>query len=133
MVHALKEAQRVIKQEGLIIDLRPIAQDTILELVTDDQVIPVGLIDGSKGKVHDAATNRALTAVGKNLREIGRDCLIVSVNYESLHELIEHLSESSRRALISDQAIQLIHKLTKRKHVHLRFYEDVRLTCYRLK
>lgn len=133
MVHALKEAQRVIKQEGLIIDLRPIAHDATLELVTDDKVIPVGLIDGSKGKVHDAATNRALTAVGDNLQEVSRDRFIVSVNYESLQELIEHLSESSRRALISDQAIQLIHKQTKRKHMHLRFYEDVRLTCYRLK
>ena len=132
MVDALMEAQRVLKRGGILIDLRPIARDAPLEVVFDEKVIPVGLIDGSKGKIHDAATDRALATVARSFLEIGKRNYKVSVNYNSLDETMERLAESSRHAQLSSRVIGKIKKITNQEKIHLRYYEHVRLTCYRV-
>ncbi len=60
MVHALKEAWRVLKQEGILIDLRPIAVDTPLLILTRAGWQPAGMPDQSPDRIHDNASDRAM-------------------------------------------------------------------------
>ena len=49
MVHALKEIWRVLVLDGIMIDLRPFADNWPLAVVDGGQVYDVGLLDASPG------------------------------------------------------------------------------------
>ncbi len=133
MVHALQEARRVIKPNGLLIDIRPLARDATLELVMGERIEPIELIDGSLGKPHDAAVVRALGAIEEVLEKIDQNYFQTSVNYHSLEEMITRLSGSERQKMISDKGVSKIRNLAGDGPVHVRYFEQVQLTTYRLR
>ena len=53
MVHALREAWRVLVPGGCLIDLRPLAKDPPLEVIVDDQVeyLTCGFYNGTIGAI----------------------------------------------------------------------------------
>ncbi len=59
MVHALKEAGRILDRDGILIDLRPICFDTPLEIVTATGCESTDLLDMSLGIAHDIAADNA--------------------------------------------------------------------------
>ena len=60
MVHALKEIWRVLILSGYLIDLRPYTHQRPIELVTPNEVFPIGFIDSSAGIPDDVAANSAI-------------------------------------------------------------------------
>ena len=60
MVHALKEAWRVLAFEGSLIDLRPLAGQSRIEVMIDKRVLSAGLLDESSDKLDDIAADEAL-------------------------------------------------------------------------
>jgi hypothetical protein len=65
MVHALKEAWRVVKPAGVIIDLRPISIDTPLLILTASGWESAGLPDQGPDRVHDNASNGSIRKLVK--------------------------------------------------------------------
>lgn len=63
MVHALKEIWRVSRRNGILIDLRPLANDSPVEVVADGQVSVAGRVDDSLGVPDDTAANEALAQI----------------------------------------------------------------------
>lgn len=63
MVHALKEAWRVLKPHGTLVDVRPICGNFPLEIMTPAGYQSAGMIDGNPGKDLDIAANRAIRSV----------------------------------------------------------------------
>jgi hypothetical protein len=60
MVHALQECRRVLKASGGLIDIRPLANDPAVEILTDSQVLIGGQVDDSAGVPDDEAANQAI-------------------------------------------------------------------------
>jgi hypothetical protein len=64
MVHALKEARRVLIPEGLLIDIRPLAERWPIEVVSARGIQETGRVNDLPEQVNaDLASNRALQEV----------------------------------------------------------------------
>ena len=63
MVHALKEAWRVLKPRGFIIDLRPLPIDVPLEVVYEGGCEATGMVDMTLNWEFDVAPDKAIDQV----------------------------------------------------------------------
>ena len=60
MVHALKEAWRLLRRGGMLIDLRPLSVDVPLLILTINGWKSAGMPDQSPDRVHEHAADRAM-------------------------------------------------------------------------
>ncbi len=63
MVHALREAWRVLLPQGIMIDLRPLCADAPLEVVFTGGSALAGQVDQSPGIAHEVAADQAIESV----------------------------------------------------------------------
>jgi len=92
MVHALREAWRVLRPEGALVDLRPLAREANLELVHDGSASLACSRDSWKALPDDAACERSLDRViGEGLfaleRRLDFECALW---WESAEEWLLH-------------------------------------------
>ena len=66
MVHALKEAYRVLIPQGIMIDVRPLSVDVPLEIIYKGGSESAGIIDMSPDIDLDIAADRAIASVVKD-------------------------------------------------------------------
>ena len=66
MVHALKEIWRALAPRGILIDLRPLADQWPIEILDGDQATLAGHVDDSQDTVADTDANNALLRVEGN-------------------------------------------------------------------
>jgi len=66
MVHALKEAYRVLIPQGIMIDVRPLSVDVPLEIIYKGGSESAGIIDMSPDIDLDIAADRAIDSVVKD-------------------------------------------------------------------
>ncbi len=110
MVDALRECWRVVRPGGQLIDLRPLASVSPVELGSVDGVVQVGQIDGSPGAPHDRASDEAL----RTAHEEGRFALERVVRFDLYShwdrpdDLFDRLTHSSRRTLPSEHELARI-------------------------
>lgn len=134
MVNALNEAERVVRTGGTLIDLRPIADDAPIEIVTPEEVVSVARVDGSPGLPHDKAADDAVKiAIGK-LPCSDRKQFRVAVYWDSVAEMVERLDASSRHLKPTPREIESIARLFDEcdSPLGLRFHETMRLTSYHI-
>jgi hypothetical protein len=65
MVHALKEAWRVMAPLGIMMDIRPLSIDSPLEVISGEVREFVGIVDMSPGLKYDVAADQAIETVKK--------------------------------------------------------------------
>jgi hypothetical protein len=65
MVHALKEAYRILIPGGIMIDVRPLSVDVPLEIIYKGGMDSAGIIDMSPGVPLDIAADQAIASVVK--------------------------------------------------------------------
>jgi hypothetical protein len=63
MVHALREARRVLVHDGVLIDTRPVTVPTGIEVSVRDRWVAAFKFDGSPGLADDEAVRRARESV----------------------------------------------------------------------
>jgi hypothetical protein len=63
MVHALKEAWRVIAPQGVMMDIRPLSVDTPLEVISGEVRQLAGIVDMSPDLKYDIAADEAIETV----------------------------------------------------------------------
>lgn len=98
MVHALLECWRVLKPDGLLIDLRPFHSNPPLEIRTADEIFVPGHVDDSGGAPDDIAADEAIAEVvrhGQFLRTM-QDTFNLADYWDTLDGLLEHAEESWR-------------------------------------
>ncbi len=68
MVHALHEAWRILRPQGILIDLRPLCTDAPLEIVFTGGYESAGLVDMSLGIPEENAADQAVeSAAGEGI------------------------------------------------------------------
>ena len=99
MVHALREAWRVLVADGSLIDLRPVAINPALEVVTGERAETVHTLDGSAAVADDAACDAALeSVVGGGAFQFERGTTFWSGRYwGSVAEMRAHIGEKGCR------------------------------------
>jgi hypothetical protein len=65
MVHALKEAWRVMVPLGIMMDIRPLSIDSPLEVISGEVCEFAGNVDMSPGLKYDVAADQAIETVKK--------------------------------------------------------------------
>jgi hypothetical protein len=63
MVHALKEAWRVMAPQGIMMDIRPLSVDTPLEVISGEMRQLAGIVDMSPDLKYDIAADQAIETV----------------------------------------------------------------------
>ena len=94
MVHALREACRVLRPGGLLIDLRPIVSQPPVEVLGGDQVAPAGRLDDSSDSADAAACEQALhLAVAQEwLQPHKTDAFSYSMYWDTPEQMLEYVT-----------------------------------------
>jgi hypothetical protein len=95
MVHALKEARRVLKQDGRMIDVRPLCIDVPLEVVCEGRSASAGVVDLSPDIARDIASDKALSIAFADqiIIETRLEDFTVSFYWNSIDEMKADLDE----------------------------------------
>jgi len=94
MVHALREVWRVLTAGGVLIDDRPLAPNTLLEITAGKRVIALGSLDGAPGVPDDIAAEAALAEAMNNgwlVREADAS-FPCAIDWEAVDEMPTELS-----------------------------------------
>ena len=103
MVDALRETCRVLADGGALLDLRPIASPSPIEIVTCEGVTRAGEIDGSPGLADDVASDRALLQVREEgaIHPLREERFIVQFYWDSLDGMVDHVASYWKRRHVS--------------------------------
>ncbi len=137
MVDALREVWRVLCPDGCLIDLRPLAQNTPIELLEAGRVVEVGQLDGSPGVPDDLACDEALARVVAEgaFRYDGVRRFEFGIYFDTVEQMQDHVEQRRVRRcrLPAAAALAEVRRLLAGggESVRLRLCEHVILARYR--
>ena len=107
MVHALQEAWRVLVPRGLLIDLRPIAFDAPLEVVTPGGCESAGPVDMSPQVKYDLTADHALQVVlhAAPLTKLQVEYFDSAYYWNALPEMIAYIDDKWQDDLIIPDSV----------------------------
>lgn len=117
MVHALKEAWRVLKPGGIVIDLRPISVDVPILILTSSGWESAGRPSQSPDRVHDLVANRATRAVVREglFTKLKQVYFVTNYYWNDLKGLQADIDESWKEDIIvTDEIWQQVRCLFER-------------------
>ncbi|MGE5123662.1 MAG: hypothetical protein ACM3H7_04035 [Acidobacteriaceae bacterium] len=96
MVHALKEAYRVLVPHGIMIDVRPLSTDGPLEIINDGRHESAGMIDMSPGLVLDEEADQAVETVKNDhlFKEIKLEYFNFTYYWDTVDGMEEDMEEN---------------------------------------
>lgn len=115
-MHALEESWRVLRPNGELIDLRPIASDPLVEIVSDRVSKSAGHLDDSRRRAGDLAADEAIDhVVDRGLFEQdGVKQFRFSLYWNSADEMQAYVEERwSNSAEIPSAVLRQAERLTK--------------------
>jgi hypothetical protein len=118
MVHALKEAWRVLTPNGIMIDVRPLSVDSPLDIVFKEKSIFAGLLDMSPGIKHDIAADKAIQEVvnKKIFKELQVERFELAYYWKTVKGMVADIRKRWQDDIILDENVfQHAYKLF-RKH-----------------
>ena len=137
MVDALKEAWRVLRPRGVLLDLRPLAQDMPIEIASQGNIAVSGFVDGAPGKPHDDACDVSLARVqgdGWFACEHQR-VFDLPVYFDTVDDMRRYLEENFRvrHAALEDDALEHARRTLTRaaKGARVRLRHRLLLARYR--
>lgn len=96
MVHALKEAWRVLVPQGTMVDVRPLSLDVPLEIVYKGGCEPAGMVDMSPDLPFDIAADKAIENVIDDgfYKEIYKEQFDFAFYWQTIKGMQEDLKEN---------------------------------------
>ena len=131
MVHALKQTWRVLKEDGILIDLRPRHTGQLVEVI-DEEVELVTCFDDTHRENNDFAADRAIaTVLEAGLFQKSRSVHFEYVTrYESGTELMAYFLARNPPVQHSDETISKICHIDSEQSAHLHYITAMQLDCY---
>jgi hypothetical protein len=118
MVHALKEAWRVLVAKGIMMDIRPLSIDTPLEVVSGGERVVTGIVDMSPDLKYDIAADQAINSVvdGCIFIEKQVDYFDYVYYWKTFHGMMADFEERWKdEMIITQEVIDRTRKLYKEK------------------
>jgi len=109
MVHALKEAYRILVPRGMMIDVRPLSVDVPLEIIYKRGSESAGIIDMSPGIDLDIAADRAIVSVVKDriFVESKVEIFDFAFYWKTLNDMQDDIEEFWKDdVIVSDEVVQ---------------------------
>lgn len=133
MVHALNEAWRVLRQDGILIDLRPLHADITLEAVTDEQSTLLSRYTREIPDINDKAADSAMALiVDENKFQFIDSTTFEYVKfYDSGEELLEYNASRHTPIEHSDDIVRQIKLADSNPDMTLRVGNPMLLKTYR--
>jgi len=102
MVHALSEASRVLKHNGVVIDMRPVAAPSEVEVFLDEEWVGACPLDGSPGAADDDAVRRALAIFRSRCFALEAEEAFYSATYwDTAEGFTTYLKETGLRRVVT--------------------------------
>jgi hypothetical protein len=130
MVHALKEAHRVLVMQGTMVDVRPLSVDVPLEIIFQGGREPAGIVDMSPDRDLDIAADRAIESVlSEHLyRESSVDYFDFAYYWKTIKGMMDDLDEYWKGdVIVSEQLIQQARMLFNKKRPQTRLRVGVQM------
>jgi hypothetical protein len=107
MVHALKEAHRVLVPQGIMIDVRPLSVDVPLEIIYKDGRESAGMIDMSPDLELDKAADQAIESVVKDriYKEHDKEYFDFAYYWKTIKDMQDDLEEFWKDDVILPQGV----------------------------
>ena len=135
-MHALKEAWRVLRAGGALIDMRPISVDVPILILSSAGWESAGRPSQSPDRVHDLVANRAIRDVVREglLVKLKQVYFVTNYYWNDIHELQSDVDECWKEDIIMTKKIwQKVSRLFKRGSGERRILFPLRrkITVYR--
>jgi hypothetical protein len=114
MVHALKEAHRVLVPQGIMVDVRPLSLDVPLEIIYKDGRDSAGMIDMSPDLDKDMAADKAIESVlmERIYKESSKEEFDFEYFWKTIKDMEDDLAEFWKDdVIVSEGVIQRAHQL----------------------
>jgi hypothetical protein len=119
MVHALKEAHRILVPHGIMIDVRPLSVDIPLEIIYRGGRESAGILDLSPDIDKDIAADRAIESVVKDhiFTQSKVEIFDFAYYWKTIKGMEEDLEEYWKDdVIVPEEVIQRAHMLFKKRH-----------------
>lgn len=119
MVHALKEAHRILVPHGIMIDVRPLSVDIPLEIIYRGGRDSAGILDLSPDIDKDIAADRAIESVVKDhiFTQSKVEIFDFAYYWKTIKGMEEDLEEYWKDdVIVPEEVIQRAHMLFKKRH-----------------
>lgn len=132
MVHALREAWRVLRSSGFLVDLRPRHSNQLIELIIDQQPEIVTCYTDDYRVERDVAADKAV-AVAVDSRLF---CLEDSASfryvkhYDTGTELMDYFETRNPPVHHPEEIVERIYRAGIGTNTTIRFTNDMQLLCY---
>ena len=135
MVHALKEAHRILEPHGIIVDVRPLSIDVPLEVIYKGGNESAGMIDMSPGRPIDLAADQAVDTViiDQLFTESMIEYFDFTYNWTTMEGMEEDIEENWKDEIIIPVEVgQRAHMLInqQRLETQIRFAARMKLGIY---
>lgn len=135
MVHALKEAWRVLVPHGVMVDVRPLSVDVPLEIVYKGGSESAGMIDMSPEIHLDIASDNAIETVSREgiFRETHKELFDFAFYWKTVKGMQEDLDENWKdEMIIAGDVWSKSRQIIKQKHpqTRLRIAMKMKLAIY---
>jgi hypothetical protein len=130
MVHALKEAHRVLLPQGIMIDVRPLSVDVPLEIIYRDGSESAGMIDMSPDIDNDIAADKAIESVLKEriYKESSKEYFDFAYYWKTIKDMEDDLDEFWKDdVILPDQVIQQARLLFNKRRPQTQIRVGVRM------
>ncbi len=133
MVHALKEAWRVLRKNGILIDLRPLHDNITLEIMQDEEAILVTRYARESLLVNDEVADETIARViGENMFQHQASAAFEYVKiYDTWEELSEFNAARNPPIEYADEIVEKIKLADTRPDIALRVGNPMQLKTYR--
>jgi hypothetical protein len=137
MVHALREACRVLRPGGLLIDLRPIVSHPPVDVLGGDQAAPAGRLDDSSDSADAAACEEALRLVVEQgwLRPHETDAFSYSMYWDTPEQMLEYVTANWGEVQVPEDVVLRTQQLADVavRPVRVRVQLTMRIATYETK
>jgi hypothetical protein len=124
MVHALKEAHRILVPQGIMIDVRPLSIDVPLEVIYTEGSESAGMLDLSPDIEKDIAADRAIESVLIDgiYKELNVEYFDFAYYWGTIKDMQEDLEEYWKDdVIVPEGVIQQARRLFNKQHLQTQF------------
>ena len=113
MVHALEEARRVLRKGGVLIDVRPVVSEPMVEVIGSERVYLAGRIDDSADLDDGTASDKALAYALEQgwLQAQEHDSFHFAYYWDTPDKMFEYLAERWSEVVIPEEVFSQAREL----------------------